>query len=86
MPSFEEIWPSRGPTKRVKRGIEYYLDVRDDDINDDVGVDDNDDDDGNDDKQGPHLESQEGHRVLSCCTPTYLLMMMITHQASKEGK
>ena len=27
VPSFEEIWPSRGPTKRVKRGIEYYLDV-----------------------------------------------------------
>ena len=27
MPSFEEIWPSRGPIKRVKRGVEYYLDV-----------------------------------------------------------
>ena len=38
VPSFEEIWPSRGPTKRVKRGIEYYLDVRgdnDDDVDDD---------------------------------------------------
>ena len=42
VPSFEEIWPSRGPTKRVKRGIEYYLDVCDDDV------------DVNDDKQGPH--------------------------------
>ena len=27
VPSFEEIWPSRAPVKRVKRGIEYYLDV-----------------------------------------------------------
>ena len=27
VPSFEEIWPSRAATKRVKRGIEYYIDV-----------------------------------------------------------
>ena len=49
MPSFEEIWPSRGPTKRVKRGIEYYIDVCGDD-DDDVYHDEND----NDDKQGSH--------------------------------
>merc|ERR1712181_163971 len=30
VPSFEEIWPSRGPTKRVKRGVEYYLDAMED--------------------------------------------------------
>ena len=27
VPSFEEIWPSRAATKRLKRGIEYYIDV-----------------------------------------------------------
>ena len=27
VPSFEEIWPSKAPAQRVKRGIEYYLDV-----------------------------------------------------------
>jgi hypothetical protein len=27
VPSFEEIWPSKAPTQRVKRGVEYYLDV-----------------------------------------------------------
>jgi len=30
VPSFEEIWPSRRPVKRVKRGIEYYLDAMED--------------------------------------------------------
>ena len=28
VPYFEEIWPSKPKTQRVKRGIEYYLDVR----------------------------------------------------------
>ena len=33
VPYFEEIWPSKPKTQRVKRGIEYYLDVRETDRN-----------------------------------------------------
>ena len=61
MPSFEEIWPSRGPMKRIKRGIEYYVDVsgdNDDDVDDNYGVDDD------DDKQGTYKAGQEGRRIL----------------------